>query len=201
MKKFLLALILLICFPLAASSFNPLVVCGGQPVAAGGECTVDNDSLLESIPTFSKDGADSLNTDTELLGQGFQNSNAFTLTMIGITISDTSQTGSITMTLYNDNSGEPDETSPVSGGSVTLLHGDVADSETMTYFVLASPIELLATTVYHAVLSRSDSGVFGMPYDGNEYAGGQECGSADSGSNWNCYSGAYDYDIEVWGCE
>lgn len=60
MKKFLLGLILLICFPLAASSFNPLVVCGGQTVASGGYDCADDDMtgelLQERFECGSTDG-------------------------------------------------------------------------------------------------------------------------------------------------
>lgn len=204
MKKLFIIIVILLCSSLALAggvTDAKKSVIARQSVAGGASCTTSNDSDIVAYYTgdcATDDGNEQISA-TQWKAAEFTLSDTTTITEYQARVNCWTDAGTLVLQIYDDNSGEPDETSPVSGTDVAINSGDL---EYRTYgdetFTLATPQELSAGT-YWVVAKGTSTGVFYWANDG----AGCNYGNAettDSGSTWTSPAN-YGFRMIMRGCE
>lgn len=198
MIQFLLALIFCFSYPVSLHADGRYYA---APAAAGGlTCTTSDDTDIVTMSATSNQGY--AVTASAWVGGKFSKSSAFRITEYSVRIYDDNDTGSVTVSLYNDSGGNPG--TEIADSAATVAASAMTNGNYVDYnFTLATPLDVspVGATTYHVVVK----GVSGF----SGYAHMQTPGSVanqnfesttNSGSSW---TQAADDDMRgvVRGCE
>lgn len=197
MKKLILALFLIVLS--ATFSYSQIVSGTHGGILGTSVCTTSNDSVKESNETVAGATlfADGLST---WHAQSFTLDANTTVTQIDYYLTNAADTGTVTMALYTDSAGKPNTI--ISNTSVTLNSVDVATGPAFVAFVLATPVSLSGSTMYHIVMrAAGEPGGYNSRSNYSNtsvYADGTFSTSSDSGANWS--NNTVDAGFRVYGC-
>ena len=195
MKKLVsIFIFLLLCAAIQANAAGPATFfnAGGGSTA----CSTSNDTAIFDYTVGGSTYQLSTNA-TNYIGQKFTVASSTTVTEYAISLTDVNNNGSITVALYNDNSG----TCNIAGGAIadsTVVKdsGDIAAGPGIVTFTLSSTIALTSGT-YWLVAIASGTGAPLFYTFSHDNAGKIVC----SGTSCQTTSTNYSIQFGLWGCQ
>ena len=192
MKKFIILIVLL----LTSSLLFAGMTVSGRPCpgsAATASCSTSTDEAIFDDTAIGGGADQALTLGAPWAGRQFTTATTKTITEYAIFVCDVNRTGSLVMSIYEDNAGSRGDIVP--GTSVTISNTEISDCTTdeVQLFTLSVPKTNLASGTYWLVAELSESS-FVIQYAAS--SGKRSYFQAASG-----YINGYTLKMGVWGCD